>query len=297
MLPDAIVDPHHHLLNLPNLRYPWIQDEPPPPSVCGDARVFRAPYLVQDFRADFLPLNITKSVHVEAGAADSLAETRWLQNLADTQNCPTATVAHAALDSPNLSSVLEELCTFSTVRGIRHIITWHADPALTYVTRSDYLEDPAWLAGFKLLDRFKLSFDLQVYPSQLLGAVNLAKQFPSTVIILDHTGMPVDRTDAGLSVWRDGMRTLAAQDNVFVKLSGLGMVDHKWTVASMRQFILYTIDCFGPQRCMFASNFPVDRLYSSYQELYDAFDMITEAFSPAERLALFSTTASTVYRI
>ena len=120
---------------------------------------------------------------------------------------------------------------------------------------------------------------------------------PDTQIIINHTGMPVDRDPGGLAAWRSGMHALAACLNVAVKISGLGMVMHDWTVQMIRPFVLETIDMFGTNRCLFASNFPVDRLYSDYATVWAAFDQITGDFSADERNGLFHDNAVRVYRL
>ncbi|MGH7160086.1 MAG: amidohydrolase family protein, partial [Acetobacteraceae bacterium] len=182
-------------------------------------------------------------------------------------------------------------------RGIRDIVNWHPDPAKTYVPRPDRLRDPDWLAGFALLKKYDLSFDLQLYPSQMQDAVSLAHAHPDTRIILNHAGMPVDRDQAGISGWRAGMKLLAEAPNVAVKVSGLGMVDWHWTEASIRPFVLETIAVFGTRRAMFASNFPVDRLCSEFDTLFAAFDSITAEFSIDERRFLFCDNAACWYRL
>jgi predicted TIM-barrel fold metal-dependent hydrolase len=132
-----------------------------------------------------------------------------------------------------------------------------------------------------------LSFDLQLYPAQMADAAELARTYPETLTILNHAGMPVDRDEEGLELWRRGMWQLAAVPNVVVKISGLGAVDWNWTVESIRPFVLQTIEAFGVSRCMFASNFPVDKLYSDFDTLYGAFREIAQSFSAGERRMLF----------
>jgi predicted TIM-barrel fold metal-dependent hydrolase len=154
-----------------------------------------------------------------------------------------------------------------------------------------------WRRGFAMLASRGLTFDLQLYPHQMDEAVELATDFPGTGIVLNHAGMPVDRSAEGFALWRNGMRALASHDNVSVKISGLGMVDHHWTVDSFRPVVEDVIDTFGISRAMFASNFPVDRLYSSYEAVWEAFREITAPFSFDERLALFSSNAERIYRI
>ena len=109
--------------------------------------------------------------------------------------------------------------------------------------------------------------------------------------------MPIERDDEALKEWANGMELVAAQPNTTVKISALGTNDHTWTTESIRRIVLTTIDIFGPERCMFGSNFPVDRLYSSYIDVFKAFDKITSGFSEAERTDLFADTARRFYRI
>ena len=119
-------------------------------------------------------------------------------------------------------------CGHRNVRGIRQILNWHPDPKKTYTPR-DLLADPTWEQGFALLRKYGLSFDLQIYPGQMQAAAQLASRHPDTLIILNHTGMPVDRDAAGLQAWRAGMQALAQQPNVVAKISGLAMLDWQWT--------------------------------------------------------------------
>lgn len=294
-----IVDPHHHLWDLERFSYPWLSARPLPASVAGDVAPIAKSYLLDDYLADTARQNVVKSVHVDAGFDPSqpVEETRWLQSIADQRGFPHGIVARAELHRPDVETTLASHCRFPNVRGIRHIVNWHPDPAKTYVTKPDFLTDPAWLRGFAQLKRYNLSFDLQLYPSQMADAAALAAAHGDTTIILNHAGMPVDRDPEALSLWRAGMRALGAQPNVWVKISGLGMVDWRWTEQSIRPFVLETIEIFGPDRCMFASNFPVDKLYSSFDALYDAFKSIVSDFSVGERRKLFSDTALAVYRI
>lgn len=294
-----IVDPHHHLWDLERFSYPWLSARPLPASIAGDVAPIAKSYLLDDYLADTARQNVVKSVHVDAGFDPSqpVEETRWLQSIADQRGFPHGVVARAELHRPDVETTLASHCRFANMRGVRHIVNWHSDPAKTYVTKPDFLTDPAWLRGFAQLKRYNLSFDLQLYPSQMADAAALAAAHGDTTIILNHAGMPVDRDPEALSLWRAGMRALGAQPNVWVKISGLGMVDWRWTEDSIRPFVLETIEIFGPDRCMFASNFPVDKLYSSFDALYDAFKSIVSDFSVGERRKLFSDTALAVYRI
>ncbi|MGH7118472.1 MAG: amidohydrolase family protein [Acetobacteraceae bacterium] len=294
-----IIDAHHHLWDLTRNHYPWLEARPLGPSVAGDLAPIARSYRLQDYRADIKHWNVTKSVHVECGwdPADPVGETAWLQSVADAHGFPHGIVGHAVLDAPGVEAVLAGHAAFRNCRGIRDIVNWHRNPAKTYVERPGRLRDPNWLAGFALLKKYDLSFDLQLYPSQMPDAVSLARAHPDTPIILNHAGMPLDRDEAGISTWRAGMKRLAEAPNVAVKVSGLGMVDWHWTQASIRPFLLETIAIFGTRRAMFSSNFPVDKLYSDFDTLYGAFDSITADFSADERNRLFSDNARHWYRL
>jgi predicted TIM-barrel fold metal-dependent hydrolase len=291
-----ITDAHHHLWDLNN-HYPWLQESAGRLQVHGDDRAIRRDYLLSDFLADIGGLPVRRSVHVDAGAADPLAEVAWLQAIADNHGYPHGIVARAVLDDPGIDRLLEQLAGYRNVRGVRHIVNWHEDPALTFTTQPDLLTSPAWRRGFALLERFGLSFDLQLYPHQFPEATELAMDFPGVQVVLNHTGMPLGRDKEALEQWRRGMAELSKAPNVAVKISGLGMTDHHWTVESVRPYVLGAIELFGPERSMFASNFPVDKLYSSYSTLYSAFDELTSSFSRPEREQLFSKSAERIYRL
>ena len=293
------IDPHHHLWDLGRNTYPWLQDRALAPRLEGDIRPIAKDYLLEDYWADTRNQNLVKSVHIECGwdPSDPVGEAAWLQRLADKHGYPHGIVARATLDAPDVEQVLEGHVRYQNIRGIRHAINWHPDPRKTYVNRPDLIKTKAWRHGFSLLQRFGFSFDLQLDPAQMSDAAALARDYPEILIILDHAGMPVDRDEEGINRWRLGMLELAAAPNIAVKISGLGTVDWSWTVESIRPFVLQTIEAFGISRCMFASNFPVDKLYSDFDTLYAAFRDITKHFSGTERQMLFHDNAARYYRL
>jgi predicted TIM-barrel fold metal-dependent hydrolase len=175
-------------------------------------------------------------------------------------------------------------------------MNYHEDPAKTYMSEPEVSRCAAWRRGFEKLAPRDLSFDLQLYYPQMAEFRELALAFPNVQIILNHAGMQVDGPDH-FQGWRDGMRTLSEASNVACKISGLGMGDHNWTVDSIRPYIESTIEALGVERCMFASNFPVDKLFSTYGDIFDAFRTITAGYSAAEKRALFHDNAAHYYRI
>lgn len=292
------VDAHIHLWDLLRIRYPWLtppfDDYGPNGSVEAIART----YLLDDYLADAKAWNVVGAVHVDAGAegAAALDETRWLQTLSDARGLPSGLVAFAALDAPDVEALLEAHAAHRGVRGIRHIVNWHADPQRTYTPR-DVTGDPAWRAGFGLLAKHGLSFDLQCYPGQMLGLVDLFAAHPDTPVMINHAGMPVDTDEAGRIRWREGMKALAALPQVSTKLSGFGFAHRQWTEEQIQPLILEAIEIFGTDRCMFASDAPTDKLFGSLDRHLTAYAAITAGFSEDERRDLFGRNANRLYRL
>ena len=294
MAKRKIIDAHQHFWQLSQgYRYPWLQDKAGSEGMLGSLAPIIRDYLPTDYAADTSTYEVVKTVHIEAVPADPLFETNWLSGLGP---LPTGLVGFAALNAPGVEGLIAAQAADPKVKGIRQIVNWHPNPKLSF-TPADLLEDSAWRAGYALLGKYDLSFDLQLYPNQMAGAAALARQHPETLIVINHTGMPVDRDAEGLARWRDGLKAMAAEDNIVIKISGLGMVEHNWTTDSIRPFVLGAIDAFGTGRAMFGSNFPVDRLYSAFDVLYGAFETIVEGFSPAEQDQLFRANAERWYRI
>jgi len=279
-----LVDAHQHFWDADAFHYPLL-DRP-------GGRVARR-YYAADLVADAADWPLVKSVHLqgEIGREQTLQETEWLQNMADEHGFPHAIVAYAPLQDPHVAEVLEDHARFANMRGIRQIL--NPDQC----ERADYLTDTQWQAGYALLERFGMSFDLQVDPEQMADAASLAARYPGIAVIVNHTGMPRDQSPAGLERWRHGLRALAALPHASVKISGFAMFDPEWTTESIKPLVRDTIDIFGPERAMFASNFPVDRTWASWDKVWGAFDTLTRDLADAERAQLFGANAERIYRL
>lgn len=288
-----IVDAHHHLTNLTR-SYPWLEG-PPVARYHGDDAALRRNYFLDDYLKDVGSYRLIGSVHIENGAADPIAEAEWIHSVHTERGLPSVQVGKVSLLDRSAPAQLERLATISSVRGIRDILNWHHDPVYTHRNRRDIMSDPVWKANFAVLHKYGFSFDMQVFPSQLTEAAELARAFPEVRIILDHAGMPIGRDTQSRQEWRTGMKAMATSPDVFVKISALGTNDHQWNAESLKPFVLETIDIFGPKRAMFGSNFPVDSLYSSFTRLYETFDELTSDYSAVDRRNLFSCTAMSAY--
>lgn len=156
-------------------------------------------YLLDDYLADTARQNVVMSVHIDAGfdPVDPVAETRWLQAIADKRGFPHGIVGLARLESEGVEAVLEQHASFANIRGIRQIVNWHPDPDKSYGARPDILIDPTWQRGYALLKKYGLSLDLQLYPHQMHDAAELAGRHPDTSMIVNHAGMPADKSPEG----------------------------------------------------------------------------------------------------
>lgn len=294
----AVVDPHIHLWNTRKVLYPWLEQRGE--AFSGDNHLLPDPYEVPQLLRDAAAIELRMSVDVEANPADPVAEAQWLQSLADDpaqRGHPHGIVAFADLSAADVVATLERLATCRNLRGIRQILNVHADPRFNYAKR-DYLRDPLWRSNLRRLAAHSWSFDLQLYPQQVSAALGVIDSAPDLLFILNHTGMFVDRNQPlGWRSWRQGLRDLASCSNVAAKISGLAMFDHHWTIESFRPYVLEAIDAFGVDRCMFASNFPIDGLHAGYADLWHAYAAIIAGVTDAERHQLLCANAARIYRL
>tara|TARA_R110000787_G_scaffold159823_3_gene273516 strand:- start:556 stop:1458 length:903 start_codon:yes stop_codon:yes gene_type:complete len=292
------VDAHIHLWDLAHIRYDWLSPPFAEDGPNGSVEPIAHDYGVADYRADLARWNVVGAVHVDAGAtADSaLRETQWLDGLAAIEGLPTGIVAFAALNDPDVDALLAAQAAHSRVKGIRHIVNWHPDPRRSY-TPTDLTVDPQWQARYGLLAKHDLSFDLQCYPGQMLGLVPLIERHPDIPVIINHLGMPVLRDADGVGDWRRGMQAMAALPHVSVKLSGMGFIRCDWSRETIAPFVRETIDLFGVDRCMFASDTPTDKLFGPIDRYMEAYHAIVADLPEGDRRALFGGNANRLYRL
>lgn len=294
-----IVDAHQHFWDLERNYLPWLCDAEPIPFRYGDYGALRRNYLPADYARDTAGFEVVATVYVEAewDPADPLGETRWVHALAAAHGRPDAMVAQAWLDRPDVAELLAAQAAFPLVRGIRHKPRAAPRPDAVERGAPGSLSCPLWRRGFAMLAPLGLSLDLQVVWWHLEEAAELALAHPETQIILNHTGLPADRSEAGLAGWHAAMRALSKAPNVAVKISGLGVPGRPWTVEANRRVVLETIELFGTERCMFASNFPVDGLVAGFGTIFEGFGAITESLTAEERRRLFHDNACRYYRM
>lgn len=296
-----VVDAHHHIWDLQRNYHPWLRDEPLPAFRYGDSRPLRRNYLPSDYRADTAGLNIVATVYMEAehDPGDLLRETQWVHHIAERDGLPQAMAAAAFFDREDAATLIRAQAGYARVRSIRHKPRGVARP-------QDYsaghqiagsMRCPRWREGYRQLAANGLHFELQTPWWHLDDALELARDFPETLMILNHLGLPADRSETGLSGWYAAMSRLALAPNVRVKLSGICVPGQRWTPELNGWIVRQAIDLFGAQRCMWASNFPVDGLVASCADILRSMLAITRDMPRAERLRIFHGTAVEVYRL
>lgn len=313
----VIVDPHHHLWHHAGERY--LLDELLADTGSGhriDATVFVE--CLAFYRAAG---PVEKRPIGEVEFANGIAAMAASGRYGPTQVC-AAIVGHADLRlGAAAREVLEAQLAAGNgrLRGIRHTAGWDADPRVRPSHSNPppgLYAQPSFRAGFAELGPLGLSFDAWQYHPQLPDLVALARAFPATTIVVDHCGGPLGigpyagRHEAVFSHWRLAIAELALCPNVVVKLGGLGMKigpsgfhrrdrppDSMALASAYRPWIETCIEAFGVNRCMFESNFPVDKVSGGYATLWNAFKRIAAAASEQEKRALFADTARRVYRL
>jgi predicted TIM-barrel fold metal-dependent hydrolase len=281
------IDAHIHFYDLahPTLRYSWLEPDFVHPVIGDIDGIKTLRYRYANFVAETRFAGVVGAVHVQA-ALDSVRPVDESAFVNDQLHgaMPLMLVGDARMQSPDVEETLAGHAEHPNFRGIRDF------------ARGDYLVDPDFHRGYALLEKYGMSYDLDATWENLGKARDLALQFPGIPLILDHSGFPQLRTDEYLASWREGMATMAEAPNAACKISGLGMTDPAWTIESLRPWVLGCIEAFGVDRCMFATNWPVDRLFSSYPDLVAAYREIVADFSADEQRKLFADNARRWYR-
>ena len=277
-----IVDAHVHLWNPDRFRYPWLDDLP----------VLRRAMLPTDFAKASESAKVSKFIFVECGCepAQSLAEVDWANSLAHTDPRLKGIIAHAALErGKSARADLEILSRHPLVKGVRRNL--QGEPV-------DFLEQPGFTEGLKLLPEFGFTFDLCIRAFQLPKAAELVRSLPQVTFVLDHFGKPSVR-DNSFEPWASHLRALAEAPNVFCKISGLATEANwtNWQPADFAPYFNHTLDCFGPARVMFGSDWPVATLATSYDRWIETVLELVPDADEGERTKLFQTNAERIYRV
>ena len=294
-----ILDAHHHFWDLSAGHYPWLTDEYNPNFFLGNYRAICRNFLPADYRRATAGFDVIGTVHVEAERSrrEQVEETEFITCLHAQDGLPSAIVAHVFFTQPDCEAVLAAHAANPLVRGVRSKPVTSVAPNASVRGQPGTMQDDAWLRGFALLDRHGLSWDLRVPHWHLAEAAEVARAFPATPIVLNHLGLPVDRSESGLALWRLGMEKLADCPNVWLKVSELGLPNGLWDSQGNRRVVREAVGLFGYERAMFASNLPVGSLSADFtQTVADVVEALPGA-SESQLQDLFAETCRRFYRI
>jgi predicted TIM-barrel fold metal-dependent hydrolase len=291
-----IIDAHHHIWRRRDL--PWL-DGPMQPRIFGPYEPIRRDYPISEYLSDLAGSGVTKSVYVQCNwPKDGFEqEVAYVQQAADETGFPQGIVGYADFLAADVRPQLDRLTKYPGMRGLRMQLQWHQNPQYQFASGPDLARDPTLQKNVGHLADYGWTFDLQVFAGQMKGAAELAASAPKVTFILQHAGMLEDLSPEGWTTWRNAMRLLASQPNVVSKLSALGTFIHKNDPAHIAAVVHETIDIFGPDRCLFGSNFPVEKLWTGYADLIAAYRAAIEPLGDKVARAAFHDTAAKIYRL
>lgn len=299
--PQRFIDAHHHLWipesTDPDLGYGWLRDigamKP-----FGDPTPIQRNYEWAEFSSESAH-EMAGSVFLQCDGAvtDPVAETAWMQGIFDKTGLQHAIVGLVDLSSTNAVTTLEGHARYSAFKGVRQILSRLDDnPALCFAPKH-YLRDARWQDQFQMLSDRSLSFDLQIYPEQMCEAAEFLSNFPEVPVIIDHAGSPHDQSSTGIARLEEGLKALSSLSQVTIKLCGFGMFDPNRSALSVKPVIDIVFEQFGPERVMFGSNFPVDKLMGSFDDLFRIVAENLQTLSKEQQDAVWFDNAARVYRL
>ena len=274
-----LIDSHQHFWQVGRFEYPWMS---------SDLGVLYRDYLPDDLAPILEHNRVKKTVLVQA--SNSVAESRWLLELADANSIIAGVVGWVDLMSAEIDMQLDELCAHPKFKGVRHLVESEAN--------DDWLVQPAVLSGLKKLAMRGLSYDLLVHTRHLQYVPQVAESCPDLRFVIDHMAKPpIARNE--FEEWAEALKPVARYPNVHCKLSGLVTEANwsSWQTNDLRLYVDYALEVFGVDRMMFGSDYPVCLLAASYDRVLDSFQELLKELSASDRDKIFSKNAAAFYRL
>lgn len=288
-----VIDTHVHLWNLrhPTLRWDWLAPDARHPILGNIDAIKSTAFEADALWAEARFAGVTEFVHVQAAdSADPVAETQWLSEMAQTSGgIPAAIIAHADLGADSADAVLDGHAEYPLFRGIRDFA------AEAYVASGE--PSAQYEASLRRLAREDLVFDLDCEWQNMSAAAQLSARHPGLKVVLEHIGYPRRRDPEYFAAWRQAITALGKVDNVTCKVSGIAMTDRLFSYDSLGPWVETCLDAFGAERCVIGSNWPVDRLCSSYDVIMNCYRTFIAKLSDAEQDAIATVNARALYRL
>jgi L-fuconolactonase len=273
-----MIDSHQHFWQVGRFDYPWMS---------SDLGVLYRDYLPGDLAPILERNGVKKTVLVQA--SNSVAESRWLLDLADANSFIAGVVGWVDLMSVEIDAQLDELCAHPKFKGVRHLV--ESEP-------NDWLAQPAVLAGLRKLAMRGLSYDLLVHTRHLKYVPLVAESCPELALVIDHLAKPpIARNE--IKEWSEALKPIARFPNVHCKLSGLVTEASwsSWQMNDLRAYVEYALELFGADRMMFGSDYPVCLLAASYDRVLGSFQELLKELGDDDRDKIFCKNAARFYRL
>ena len=292
-----VVDAHHHIWRRADL--PWLSG-PMVPRIFGPYEAVRRDYPIAEYVADATRSGIVRSVYVQTNwpLGRALDEVQWVEAVAQETGWPHAIVGAADFMSDTCVDVLRAQSKASSrMRGSRMQLHWHEQPEFRFAPAPDVANDPQFRRNLSRLQDFGWLFELQVFSAQMRDAARLVADFPGIPFVLIHAGMLEGNTPREREPWLEGMKRLAEYSNLFVKLSGQGTFIHAVDRDFIADVVRECLRLFGSTRCMFGSNFPIEKIWTDYETLFGTYQQVLDEYSAEVREDVFGKTAARLYRL
>jgi predicted TIM-barrel fold metal-dependent hydrolase len=286
-----MIDTHVHMWDQkhPELRWDWLSKDAVHPILGNIDAIKMVGFKIDDLWSEARFSNLEAFVHVQAaiGSPDPVTETKWLTEMADGTNIPLRALGDCSLNHTDAIKTLERHGEFRIFAGVRD---FNAEPLLAsggvstqYNNSLKYLAERNWV------------FDLDCEWPNMDAALRLAREHPNLKIVLQHIGFPRRRDDEYFNNWRAALKRLSEAENVVCKISGIGMTDPRFTKESLRKWVETCLETFGPAKCVMGSNWPVDRLFSSYDVIVGFMREYISSLSDGEQRLILRENAHRIY--
>lgn len=291
-----IIDAHHHIWRQAD--QPWLQG-PTVPRIFGEYDAIKRDYPVEEFKNDIAGTGVVKSVYVQTNWAKKRAveEVAWVQSEADRAGWPHAIVSFVDLQAENAPEVMQAQSRFPLMRGVRQQLHWHEKELYRFAPQPDMMNTPMFRKNIVRLQDYGWLFELQVFAPQMADGAALAQAFPNIPFVLLHAGMPEDRSPESRRMWREGMQRLADRPNVHTKFSGLGTFIRRNDPQHIAEIVGETLELFGAERCMWGSNFPIEKLWTDYRSIVEAIKAAIASLDAKAQRAILHDNAARLYRL
>lgn len=291
-----IIDSHHHVWEQSDIE--WLQGDIQP-RIFGDYTSIKKDYLIDDYIDDVVDFNVEKSVYIQCNWPKSrcLDEARFIDECYNKSGWPCAFIGYCDLLDANARETLDRLFDYPLTRGIRMQLHWHKNDLYSFANSPSIMNDKIFNKNFEHLIKHDAVFELQVFQGQMQSTEKLIDRYPDINFILQHAGMPHDLSDDGMKEWYNFITKLSEYKNLFIKLSGLGTFINQNDPKFINEIVNKVLKIYSSDRCLFGSNFPIEKIWCNYGDIIDAYNAATSKLSEIDKKNIFYETANRLYKL